>query len=144
MICLYLSTETWDLVSAVIRWVSLCAESHVGFIDTSTMMTFSAKADGKGIAWRKLNKREKILILKVPRCDEALKVALTREGEPYGYLDILGMILHRNWLPMKGAICDVLVFWAFQQIGQPLLNHKYIPVEHLYPAHVLLSQLIED
>ncbi len=142
--CLFLSTEELDIESAMIRRLSMCDWSHVGFYRVDDGWTFAAMNDGNGIAWRLPNPKAKLLLLDVPRIDEALAAALTQAGKAYDVADILGFIANTSWHSPDKFICDRLVFWAFQQIGQPLLNHTFIPMEHLTPRDVLLSPLLTE
>lgn len=100
--------------------------------------------DGLGVNWRPPNPKAKVLALTVPRAEEALDKALSRIGEAYDVRDIMGFFVNRNWETPHRAICDVLLFWAFAQIGQPLLNHTFVPMGHLTPRDVLLSPLISE
>ena len=139
MIALYVSTEKWDIVSAVIRWFTLCSWSHVGFINLDTMTTFSAMADGRGVDFRPLKRGQKIMLLDAPHCEEAYQKALSYKGQGYDFLAILGMVFHRNWKSRDRKFCNELVFRVFDEIGEPLLNHKFIPLQHMFPEHILLS-----
>ena len=143
MTYLFLSTQQYDIESALIRRFTMCDWSHVGFLRDSDGYTFSAMNDGKGVAWRPPNPTVKTLKLTVPRIEEALAQAETKAREPYDVGDILGFIANRNWQSPDKFICDRLVFWAFAQIGQPLLNHTFIPMDHLTPRDVLLSPLVK-
>lgn len=101
-------------------------------------------ADGKGLTWRTVHKNQKLLLLDAPGASESLQLALKHEGAPYDYLDILGMILGRNWSRAGHFICDVTVFHFQSEAGQPLLNHKFIPLRHLTPADILKSPLVSE
>lgn len=141
---LFVSTVRWDIVSWFIRWVTRCAWSHCGFIDLSTMRTYSAMADGKGLTWRPLGKRQEILILNCPRADEMLTEALNWEGQGYDYLAILGMLFGRNWSNARRKFCNFTVFRSAQIIGQRLLNDTFIPAIHFSPDDLLKSQLVSE
>jgi hypothetical protein len=141
-ICLFVSTEEFDPVSILIREKTECDWSHVGFYRLSDNMTFSAMCDGKGVAWRAVEKQQKIMLLDVsPEYNVAAAFAkpLTQEGKAYNELDILGIALGRNWTTADRFICSTLVLWAFQQAGYPLLNMRFLPLDHLTPRDVLLS-----
>lgn len=142
--CLFMSTEANGLESALIRRFTLCDWSHCGFYRLSDGWTYSAMSDGKGVAWRKPNPHANLLLLDAPRTDEALTWALTQEGKPYDRLDIAGFIFNKDWVNPNSFICDRLVFLAFANIGQPLLNHTFIPMEHLFPRDVILSRLVTE
>ncbi len=144
VICLYLSTERYDPVSLAIRMRTECDYSHVGFMHRPDKMTFSAKCDGHGVGWRTLKPEEKVLLLDAPRCDEALAKALTQEGRPYDKLDIAGIALGQDWHSAGHWICDALVFWAFEQVGMPLVNPNFIPRIHMTPRDVLLSPYVSE
>jgi hypothetical protein len=140
---LFVSTETFDPESAIIRWYTACAWSHTGWLRKSDGATFSAMLDG-GVGWRGANSRAKVLTLNAPGVDEAFTVALTQEGDAYDMLDILGIATGRNWEAPGKFICDKLVFWAFQKAGYPLLNPEFIPLEHFTPRDVLLSPAVQE
>lgn len=142
-LCLFLSTVECDPISAAIRAATNCAWSHTGFRRPSDGWTFSAMSDG-GIAWRPPNPRAKILNLSTDGMDAALSKALTQAGLKYDFMDILGIAFHENWETPNRMICDKLVFWSFQQIGCPLVNMKFIPIEHLTPRDILLSPYVNE
>lgn len=144
MIKLFMSTEVNDPVSAIIRWRTTCDWSHTGFLRVEDGFTFSAMSDGKGIAWRPPNPKAKLLIIDAEGSEEALAKALAHEGKGYDFLSILGIALGKNWQTPGKFICDRLVFWAFQEIGKPLLNHTFIPLLHLTPADILLSPNVKE
>jgi hypothetical protein len=134
-----MSTEKYDPLSVLIREKTECAWSHVGFLRLSDNMTFSAMCDGQGIAWRSVKPTQEILPLDAVGCDAAFALALTQRGKPYDMLDIAGIALGFDWSSPEHFICSALVFWAFEQTDNPLLNMKFIPREHLTPRDVLLS-----
>lgn len=144
MIWVFVSTVKWDPISAAIRWATLCDWSHTGFYDDSTGMTFSAMHDRGGVAWRKPDPRARMMLLEVPRADEALQIAEQWAGLRYDTRDILGIILRRDWKSPDAYICDRVVFKAFELLAAPLLNHTFIPMEHLAPDDVLKSLSIKS
>jgi|ERR1700756_488390 len=139
---LFMSTEEVDPASAIIRWYTNCDWSHTGWIDLDTNKTYSAMLVG-GVKWRPLNPNAKVLVLSAPKMKEAFNKALSQEGHKYDFLDIVGIASGRNWSQPGEFICDKLVFWAYQEIGMPLLNHVFIPLIHLKPRDILLSPLVE-
>lgn len=141
--CLFVSTEAADIESAAIRLRTECDWSHVGFMRDDGW-TFSAMADGKGVAWRAPNPEARILKLSVGGVDAALSKALTQIGKAYDELDILGIALAKNWSTADRFICSTLVLWAFEQIGVPLLNPAFIPRAHLTPRDILLSPFVME
>jgi len=139
---LFLSTETTDIESALIRRLSMCDWSHAGFYRNADAWTFSAMNDGKGVAWRPPNPRCSILLLTMPRVDEVAAIAFSQEGKPYNRKEILGFLTNRDWTSPNTFDCDQLVFWSASQLGTPLLNPCFIPIEHLTPRDILLSPLV--
>lgn len=144
-IVLFVSTEEFDPISALIREKTECSWSHVGFYRLSDQMTFSAMCDGKGVAWRPVKPSQKMLLLDCSAPEAAAKAlacALTQAGKAYNTLDIAGIALARDWSSANQFICSTLVLWAFEQINFPLINMEFIPLEHLTPRDVLLSNLL--
>jgi hypothetical protein len=141
-ICLYMATEEFDPVSVLIRERTGCDWSHVGFYNPTAGMTFSAMCDGKGVAWRPVKSSQKILLLDAVGVDDAFVKALTQAGKPYNMLDITGMVLGHDWTQANHFICNVLVLWAFEATGHPLLNMKFIPIHHFTPRDILLSPYV--
>jgi len=139
---IFLSTED-DLISDLIRWRDGSSFSHCGFIRKSTGDTFSAMFDG-GVKWRPPNPKARVLILTVQGQDAALSKALTKEGEAYDWLDIAGITTGRNWAMEGRMICDKLVLWAFQEVGCPLVNMTFVPLEHFTPRDILLSPYVME
>lgn len=144
--CLFMSTDSsiFDWQSGLIRRLSMCAWSHTGFFRRADNFTFSAMNDGKGVAWRAPNPKAKILLLDTPWIEEMLKVALTQEGKPYNKKEIFGFVFDTNWTDPDAFDCDQLVFWSAIQVGAPLLNHTFIPLQHLTPRDVLTSPLVSQ
>lgn len=142
-ICLGTSTEQFDPVSILIRAKTESAESHIFFFDLDTRRTFSAMSDGKGVAWRPLGKNQQLILLLDHESPSVMQLAfgkaLTQEGRPYDKLDILGMALGRDWYTADHFICSALIFWAFNQVGNPLLAMWGIPLGHFWPCHARLS-----
>jgi hypothetical protein len=68
-ICFFVSTETLDPVSALIRAKTQSDWSHVGFYDLDKKLTFSAMDDGKGVAYRPIAKFQKMMLLDCPNLD---------------------------------------------------------------------------
>ena len=122
----------------------MCDWSHAGFRRKEDGFTLSAMNDGKGVALRPPNPRASILLLDMPRVDEVAAIALTQLGKPYNRKEILGFLINRNWTDPGTFDCDQLVFWSAIQLGTPLLNHTFIPLEHLTPRDILLSPLVTE
>lgn len=135
----FVSTETWDPVSGLIRLHEDALWSHIGFYRISDGWTFSAMADGKGVAWRKPITEAKILKLNVPGTAQAFEKALTKQGEGYDFLNILGIALGRDWHTDGRFICSGLFFWAFQEAGVAPLNMRFLPLDKFEPYHILLA-----
>lgn len=146
--CLFLSTVEDDPESAAIRLKTDCDWSHVGFMRLSDNWTFSAMADGKGVAWRPPNPKAKILKLSVGDSISAITSALawaeTQEGRPYDKLDIAGIALDKDWHTPGSFICSTLVAWAFEKINFKLLSSTFIPREHITPRDILLSPFLAE
>lgn len=98
--------------------------------------------DGNGVAWRGPNPNAKILLLDCHCVDEMAEIAFTQAGKPYNQLEIAGFALNENLTEPNSFDCCQLVFWSAIKLGTPLLNHKFIPIEHLTPRDVLLSPLV--
>jgi hypothetical protein len=143
-ICLFMSTDTspFDWESGLIRRLSMCDWSHTGFLRKSDNFTFSAMNDGKGVNWREPNPQAKVLLLDAPHVEDMLAVAETQTGKPYNRKEIFGFIFNKNWTNPYAFDCDQLVFWSAIQVGFPLLNHTFIPLEHLTPRDILVSEHI--
>jgi hypothetical protein len=143
-VCLYVATEPSDPESIAIRLLTNCDWSHVGFMRLADKMTYSSMADGRGLDFRPLKPTQKTLLLTAPGVDAAFAKALEWKGSPYDFKDIAGMILHRNWSTAGHLICDAIVFRAFEETGNPLVNPKFIPRYHLTPRDVLLSPMVSE
>lgn len=137
-----MSTEELDIESALIRRGSMCDWSHTGFFRKADSWTFSAMNDELGVSWRPPNPSAKVLLISTPKVEEMLAAALTQKGKPYNRKEIFGFIANTNWTNPDSFDCDQLVFWAAIQAGFPLLNHTFIPLQHLTPRDVLVSPLV--
>jgi hypothetical protein len=138
-ICAFVSTEMCDPISGLIRLHENALWSHIGFYRISDGWTFSAMADGKGVDWRKPITDAKILKLNVPGMDLAFQRALTKQGEGYDFLNILGIALGRDWHTAGHLICSGLFFWAFQDAGVSPLNMRFLQLDKFEPYHILLA-----
>lgn len=143
-ICLFVSTQKWDIESALIRRGTNCDWSHTGWFRKPDRMTFSAMSDGKGLAWRPLKANQQLLLLDAPGAEQSLALALKHEGAPYDYLNILGIILGKNWRTPGRYICNVAVFEYQKLAGFPLLNDKFIQYYHMAPDDILKSPLVSE
>lgn len=137
-VCVFLSTEEHDFLSAAIRWGTRAKESHMGWERQSDMWTYSAMNDGKGVAWRAPNPKATILRLDIPGMQQAFEWALTQEGKPYDQRDILGFISGRDWGSHDGSawICSELGAVAFDKTV-PLFA-RWTPLWHIAPRDFLL------
>jgi len=142
--CLFVSTVTFDPISAYIRWRTNCTWSHTGWYRLSDGWTYSAMSDGNGLDWRPPNARAKILLLDAPGVDESLAKALEHRGAGYDFFQILGLGLARDWSMPGRFICDKAVFYFQQQAGFPLLNHTFIQLNKLTPESILLSEHVTE
>lgn len=136
---LFLSTETYDPVSAIIRWNTRCPWSHTGFLREDGA-TFSAMIAG-GVKWRPPFKHAIGITLEAPGTDEAFAWALTQEGKKYDWRAICGIAVDREWGNRDRWFCSELVAAAFNSIGQPLLNVD-APVLRITPRDLTLSTLV--
>jgi len=144
LIYLYLSTRTWALDSALIRWHTCCEYSHCGFYDSDRMAFYSAQLRG-GVRWRSRGGRgdnretnSRVLLLSAPGADAALAWALTQQGKKYDYSAIFGIALDRNWREEDSWYCSELVAASFEKIGQPLFNPAF-QLWRVVPRDLLLA-----
>lgn len=137
-VCVFLSTEEHDFLSAAIRWDTRAKWSHIGWERLSDGWTYSAMNDGKGVAWRPPNPKAEILRLNIPGMQEAFQWALSQEGKPYDQRDILGFIAGRDWGDHDGSkwICSELTASAFDKTT-PLFA-RWTPLWHISPRDHLL------
>lgn len=143
-VSLFVSRELGDVVSELICIKTESVWPHVGFYDRDRDYTFSAMCDGNGVSWRALKPKQKVMLLSAPGTQAAFEKALTQEGKPYDFLDIVGIALAQDIHIPDHFICSTLVLWAFEQTGNPLLNMKFIPLDHLTPRDILLSNEISQ
>lgn len=134
MTCIYLSTEKYDIASALIRFGTRSEWSHAGFYHDGR--TFSAMLDG--VKWRDVNKKAKMLFLDVDGVDRALDWALTQEGKPYDRSAILGIALDRDWAEEDSWFCSELVAASFLKTGNNLFN-MMAKASRITPRDLLLS-----
>jgi hypothetical protein len=143
MRCLFVSTEHWDIESAIIDWYTRTKiASHAGWIDPETMWTYSAMADGKGLDWRPPNPKAKVTMLTAPNSEQSCILALADRGAKYDFLQIAGIAANRDWSRPQEWICDKAVFWFQKVAGCPLLNHELYPIEFLVPDDILKSPYV--
>lgn len=137
MISLYFSTETYDLASCLIRYVTRSPWSHVGFFKGGR--TFSAMFDG--VKWGDMDEKANMLIINPPGVEQAFEWALTQEGKPYDRSAIFGMALDRDWHDPRKWYCSELVAEAFEITGNPLFNIN-TQVYRITPRDILLSKAL--
>lgn len=131
-----------DPVSDIIRAETWCTYSHVEFVlDDGT--TLGAHASG-GVAIRPIDyakfTAEQRFTLHVADEQKAaiLGYAHAQVGKPYDFLDIVGILTHRDWRSPKRWICSELVAAAFEKGGFPLLNAGEA-VNRITPRDIYLS-----
>lgn len=139
----FVSTVPRDPISAFIRGETDCLWSHMGWVRLSDGWTFSAMFDG-GVIWRPPNPKARVLVLTCDGMDASLAKALTKEGEHYDWLGIVGMALRKNLDDSKLDFCDKLFIWAQNEVGCPIVNTRFIPIYHFSPADVLKSLYINE
>jgi hypothetical protein len=140
-ICLFLSNDG-SLVDDVICWDETCSWPHCGWLRQSDMWTYSAQLIG-GVKWRPPNPNAKILKLSADGMDASLSKALTLEGSHYNMLAILGIALAKDWSLPGNEFCMQIVAWCQDQVGCPLVNMTFIPLEHMKPSYMLLGRVLE-
>jgi len=143
MVCLYLSTERWSPLSALIRFNTRCEYSHVGFKDGDWY--FSAQLNG-GVRYRSRfcvgpakEKMTSELLLTAPGIEEAYQWAKTQASKPYDWGAILGLATDRNWRNDDRWFCSELIAKSFEQVGHPLLNPAIVSWR-ITPRDILLSE----
>jgi hypothetical protein len=100
--------------------------------------------DGNGVAWRGPNHTTPLLLLTCPNVDKIAEMAFTQEGKGYNQRAIAGIALGRNWDNPNEFYCSELVLWAAEKAGTPLLNSRFLPIEHLTPRDILLSPYVSE
>jgi uncharacterized protein YycO len=150
MISLYLSTQTWAVDSALIRWHTCCEFSHVGFCDGDGQLEryFSAQLRG-GVRWRSAigagvarESYGQILRVTAPGIDDAFTWALTQNLKKYDYSAIFGLALNRDWRNGEAWYCAELVAAAFEKTGHALFNPQ-IALWRITPRDILLSPYVQ-
>lgn len=140
MIKLFLSTNKWDPLSAVIRWNTRCPWSHAGFMREEDGWTFSAMTDG-GVKWRKPNPKDTGIVLEALETDKAFAWALTQAGKPYDWRAIAGLALDRDWRSEGSWFCSELVARGYENTSSPLLN-PFAQVFRITPRDLTLSRAV--
>lgn len=138
--CLFLSNDG-SLIDDIIDWDESAIWAHCGWLRLSDGWTFSAQLSG--IKWRPPNPKDKLLKLSADGTEAALSKALSMDGRGYDILGILGIALGQDWATKGTDFCSQLVIWAYDQVGCPLVNMKFIPLEHMKPSYILLGQVLE-
>jgi hypothetical protein len=121
MIFLRFITEKWDIESALIRFGTRSWASHVEFVRTvSTSVgwgvaldTLGSRVKG-GVAVRPYNycKPAREEWYTAPDIDKAYERGLEFNGFGYDWWDILGIMLHVNWVKDRSFICSRFCFYA--------------------------------
>jgi hypothetical protein len=140
---IYLSTETYDPISLMIRVVTHSKWSHIGFaeqMDDGSWRTLSAMFDG-GVKYRAMPKQ--FILMTAPGVEEAYQEAKTQLGKPYDWRSILGIVMNRDWREVDSWYCAEIVAWAFEQVMQPLFNTSF-GVNWITPRDFFLSPYVSE
>lgn len=124
--------------SLLIRGVTWSAFSHVEIV-VGDKVIGSNMFGGVSLTpiRERLSQSSYAALVDMPCADaESVKTAaLSQLGAGYDYAGLLGILLHANWLQVKGRyFCSEFVAWAFSQGGTPLLRTELarITPQHLW------------
>jgi uncharacterized protein YycO len=125
--------------SGLIRLVTWSVWSHVDIVVDSHLLIGAVACRGvvHDLKSARLEQASRAAVMTVP-CDRPEKViAAARQelGQPYDWLGILGLGLHRDWQEDDRWFCSELVSWAFRAAGQPLFDPKVtarVTPQHLW------------
>lgn len=135
MICVYLSTEVYDPVSAFIRYGTHSDWSHAGFWDSDRKATLSAMIKG-GVTYRPLPKKH--LFLTGNGVELAYSWARTQLGKPYDWGAITGILLNHDWRKEGSWFCSELVAAAFERADYPLFD-PMMDVQRITPRDLEMT-----
>lgn len=158
LVRLRFSTEPWSLTSALIRWRTMCKQSHVEF-ELANGLTFGARFSlrGKigryfgirawslldGVQWRgqDANKhQQRIIHATFPGIEKAYTWAVNHKAQcPYDVKAILGIITSRGWACQDSEFCSDLIAQAAEETGVRLLDNSAWATT---PRDLLISPLV--
>lgn len=124
--------------SLLIRGVTWSAFSHVEIVIGEQVIGANMRGGVSLIPLKeRLAKSSYAALVDMPSANaNAVKAAaLSKLGAGYDYVGLLGILLHANWLQVKGRFfCSEFVAWAFCQGGTPLLRAELarITPQHLW------------
>jgi uncharacterized protein YycO len=131
MITIQLSTQKWDIASALIRWFTWSDFSHVDIVITSAVeeVLIGSRLSG-GVKVRpsnyaKFSKTKRLSVeLSYESETELYQFLFKQLHKPYDWRAILNFAFHRrrNWKEDDSWFCSELVAAAFDNVRHPLLN----------------------
>jgi hypothetical protein len=148
MIRLRFSTTRSLIPSALIRWRTQCAQSHVEFIrgDGFTLGSrWSLNRADNGVRLRSpisIAEQRSVLEATFPGIDQAFTEGLKLTGTPYNLKGIFGIAAAKDWTEQGSLDCSNFVFTAAERAGVQLLNPKDIAPWKITPRDLQLSELL--
>lgn len=146
MIWLRFSTSSSLIPSALIRWRTQCAQSHVEFIRDDGFTLGSRWSFGKADNGVRLRSVSSILDQRDVICatfvgiQGAYEEGLKLIGTPYNLKGIFGIAAAKDWTDQGSLDCSNFIFLAAQRAGVLLLNPKDIAPWKITPRDLLLSE----
>lgn len=142
MIYIYLSTETYNPASIIIRYGTHFEYSHAGFFNDEDNSYLSAQlTGGVKIRYTPEEKFTKRVLYTAPGITQAYECAKKQIGQKYDWRAILGIASDHDWHEKEDWFCSELVAYAFEEVGNPLLNPNTV-VWRITPRDLTLSPLV--
>jgi uncharacterized protein YycO len=139
---LQIVTESWDPISAAIRYSTRSWASHAEFVSTDSGSTFGARCTGVRCRLSR-DRYSRVEQFTAEGIEEAYKWAWTQNGKGYDFSAITGMAVNRNWRDETRWFCSELIAASFEKVGAPLLsNRPSSPAWRITPRDLLLSRAL--
>jgi hypothetical protein len=142
------STTRSFIPSALIRWRTQCAQSHVEFIrdDGFTLgARWSLRKEDNGVRLRSpISIVEQINVIEYtfPEIEKAWTEGLKLVGTPYNLRGIFGIVAAKDWTQTGHMDCSNFAFEASRRAGRELLNPQEIAPWKITPRDLQLSEAL--
>ena len=146
MIQLRFSTTRSFIPSALIRWRTQSAVSHVEFFNPGCGVTLGARWSlteiDNGVRLRgaaAIADQEGVVLATFPGIEQAYEHGLALIGTPYNLKGIFGIAAARDWTSKHHLDCSNFIFEAARMAGVLLLNPEEIAPWKITPRDLMLS-----
>ena len=150
MIYLRFSTTRTLIPSAIIRWRTQCAISHVEYWDSESGFTLGSRWSRRhfenGVQWRSrryCEEQTNVILARFAGIELAYRAGQKFLGYGYNLKAIFAMVLANDWESKGKMFCSEFIVRSAEEAGIKLVNDRVIAERKITPRDILLSTSVE-